>query len=240
MTPMMAGDMEIYSSQSDELPNGSEFLRPVYNFSKRVGWGIFVDERGDTWECGDKIIRQTPFVSFDATGKPRFGEAQNFSALAPFDSLQRVHSFPATDTLYLAGYTPDKKEGTWGIIGKVLARFEGWSKGNRQPTWTINLPHDFKPANGPRVLMKSMTITGDYLFIVGVDTRMKTLVYRLQDGRFVGTLNPGSEVGGNDNTGWVDMPEAISATARKNGEYLILIEEDARNKLAFYRWNPAR
>ena len=142
--------------------------------------------------------------------------------------------------MLLAGYTPDKKEETWGIIGKEMARYDNWLKGNRTPTWTKDVPHDFKANYGSRLLMKSMSIAGDYLFMAGVDTRGQVRVYDFRDGRFVGMLNPGEEVGGVEATGWVDMVDAVFAQRRANGEYVVFVEEDARAKILLYRWTPGQ
>ena len=51
-----------------------------------------------------------------------------------------------------------------------------------------------------------------------------------------GSFVPGPEVGGN--AGWLDMPYAMDATRRKDGEYLLLVEEDWRGKNLLYRWKP--
>ncbi len=34
------------------------------------------------------------------------------------------------------------------------------------------------------------------------------------------------------------MPYAVQAFKRKNGEYLVLVEEDWRGKNLLYRWKP--
>jgi len=39
-------------------------------------------------------------------------------------------------------------------------------------------------------------------------------------------------------SGWVDVPNGISAAKRSNGEYLVFVEEDARGKVMMYRWKP--
>ena len=234
MTPMNGGVVELYNARP-----ATEFLDPIYSYKRQLdGWGFSVDERGDMWECNGKAIARIPFKGFDPGGKPRFGTRQDFEAPAPWDSLQRAYYNATTDTLFLSGYTPDKGEETWGIIGKEMARYDGWLKGNRTPTWTKAVPHDFKPQFGPRVIMKSMSIAGDYLFMVGVDTRAQVRVFDMKDGRFVGMLEPGAEVGGIEATGWVDMVDAIHAMQRKNGEYLVFVEEDGRNKILLYRWKP--
>jgi len=236
MRNMMGGNLELYAPRE-----GTEFLDPIHTYKLQLeGWGVSVDERGDIWECNENTVARVPFEGFKTSGAPRFGSRQEFEAPAPWDSLQRVYYNSKTDTLFLAGYTPDKKEETWGIIGKEMARYDGWLKGNRKPTWTKAVPHDFKPEQGPRVIMKSMSIAGDYLFMVGVDTRAQVRVFDMKDGRFVGMLDPGEEVGGVDATGWIDMVDAIHAVQRTNGEYLVFVEEDMHNKILLYRWIPGQ
>jgi hypothetical protein len=179
MTPMNGGNLEIYTPRA-----GTEFLDPIYSYQRKFqyGWGLSVDERGDIWEAEGKTIARIPFEGFATDGTPRFGTSQEFAAPAPWDSLQRVYYNSTTDTLFLAGYTADKKEETWGIIGKEMARYDNWLKGNRTPTWTKDVPHDFKANYGSRLLMKSMSIAGDYLFMAGVDTRGQVRVYDFKDG----------------------------------------------------------
>jgi hypothetical protein len=82
-------------------------------------------------------------------------------------------------------------------------------------------------------------IAGEYLFAGMVkpdDGRQYTHVLRVSDGRYVGSLSPGPEVGGS--AGWQDMPYAIQAMRRRDGEYLVLVEEDWRGKNLLYRWRP--
>jgi hypothetical protein len=46
-------------------------------------------------------------------------------------------------------------------------------------------------------------------------------------------MTPGPEVA--RESGWVDFPDAIRAFQRKNGEYLVFVEEDAKAKIIVYR-----
>jgi hypothetical protein len=55
-----------------------------------------------------------------------------------------------------------------------------------------------------------------------------------------GYLNPGPALGGVDVTGWVDMPNALSAFRRSNGEYLVFVEEDYRNKVISIGGGPRK
>ena len=111
--------------------------------------------------------------------------------------------------------TTEKRQHIQSIIRNVNSKF---STGHREPTWTKAVPHDMKPEQGPRVIMKSMSIAGDYLFMVGVDTRAQVRVFDMKDGRFVGMLDPGEEVSGIDATGWIDMVDAIHTVQRTNGD----------------------
>ena len=51
--------------------------------------------------------------------------------------------------------------------------------------------------------------------------------------RGCGTLRPGKDL-----SGWVDIPYAVRAHKRADGEYLVFVEEDAKAKIMMYRWRP--
>jgi hypothetical protein len=61
-------------------------------------------------------------------------------------------------------------------------------------------------------------------------------VWDKDSGRELGVIRPGAEVG--RASGWVDVPNGISAAKRADGEYLVFVEEDARGKVLMYRWKP--
>jgi hypothetical protein len=87
----------------------------------------------------------------------------------------------------------------------------------------------------------AVDFAGDYLFVGMVKPdqgKQYTHILRLSDGQYIGSLSPGTEVGGQ--AGWQDMPYSIQALKRKNGEYLILVEEDFRGKNLLYRWRPQK
>ena len=51
-------------------------------------------------------------------------------------------------------------------------------------------------------------------------------------------FDPGETVGGNKNTGWMDVMTGITAHRRQDGEYLVFVEEDYKAKVLLYRWKP--
>ncbi|HMO26466.1 MAG TPA: hypothetical protein PKB10_09360, partial [Tepidisphaeraceae bacterium] len=203
------------------------------------GWAWEVDERGNIWqgESAGKSIRRYPFGGFDEKGNPIYdpSKAERFDWPAPFERVQRVKYIATTDTMYIAGYVPGKGERSWGLVGAVLCRYDNWMKGNRTAAYTVDLPVD-----GEKLHPKSMDVAGDYVFFAMVKpTNNRPAMVHVLDNRtggYVGAMWPGETVGGN--SGWIDTVTGMRAFRRKNGEYLVLIEEGWRAKNILYRWTP--
>jgi len=79
---------------------------------------------------------------------------------------------------------------------------------------------------------------GDCYFDVGLESRGTTWVHRIDNSELVGQFMPTTNIGGLDQTGWVDIGYGVNAHKRKNGEYLILVEDDYLSKVLLYRWCP--
>ena len=211
-------------------------------------WAWWVDEAGGVWQgdqTGANPIRHFPLQGFDARGNPVYTRAgaKVFALPAPMNHLLRLEYLSATDTMYLTGHTAahPKTGGEWGQAGAELLRFDGWLKGKRELKWRAELP--YQPAAkiktpGAAVAeatVKSFCTAGDFAF--GVESRTATVhVFALADGKKIGEMTPGPEVG--RESGWVDFPDALRATKRPGGEYLVFVEEDAKAKVLVYRWTP--
>jgi len=139
----------------------------------------------------------------------------------------------AADVMYLTGYTaayPPVFGFGAGVAGRAMMRINDWSGGNRAPAWTIELP-----MTSAATFIKSVTMAGDYLF-AGESRAPNTIhVYSKATGAQVSSLLPGPEVG--STAGWLDIPYALNAYQRDNGEYLIFSEEDNFAKALLYRMN---
>ena len=203
----------------------------------RQCWGWWVDSQGDVWQAGDaNQLRRFPCQGLDANGVPKysFATARTESAPEPFTNLQRVEYFPATDTMYLSGYSkafPNKK-GNWKTVGKVVCRYDSWST-RRTKRWELNLPFDeAQEASKTYGTPVAMSIAGDYLFVTYLKTA-EVRVYEAGTAKYCGTLRPGKDM-----SGWVDIPYAVRAHQRANGEYLVFVEEDWKAKIIMYRWRP--
>ncbi|PKY11451.1 hypothetical protein B1757_04325 [Acidithiobacillus marinus] len=206
---------------------------------KGDGFAWNVDAQGGIWrgQTPDQTIWHYAFASWSDSGIPRFKEPVRYPIPALFTRVTRAHYDSASDSLYMGGYTNEKPKKSWGLIGAVIARYDHWTSTQPQLRWVINTPldgHDLPP--------KAFDIAGDCLFTVAVfPTHGKDAVvtiFRLEDGKKVGTLSPDESVG--SHSGWIDMIHAIHALRRKNGQYLIIVEEDARGKNLVYQWTPSQ
>jgi hypothetical protein len=209
----------------------------------RVGkgtWAWEVDAKGDVW-CGDaggreKLIERHRFLGW-TYNTPKFATdaPDRWPVPAGLRQVCRTHYDVSTDSLYLGAYPSGVKEPSWGLMGSVLERYDGWSTGKPVKRWRAELPLDDE-----KLCPKAMDIAGDYAFVVAVKPSggipALISVFALADGAFVGQIWPGRDVGGS--CGWVDLCHAIAAHRRADGEYLILLEDDARGKNILYRWRP--
>ncbi len=234
-TPQMGGGFQIYvfePAPSHIARYAGEITVPDIEL-----WARNVDSKGDIWFSDGRQIIRHRWKGFDAKGDPIYERAnpERWDAPAPFTEVARLKYVPETDTLYLAGYTQEVPSPSWGLMGGVLARYDGWLRGNRSSRWTVTMPQDDEG-----LYPKEFDVAGDYIFAVmikptrGVPAMVH--VYRVDNGAKVGVMFPGREVGGN--SGWVDMVHGIHAFRTSAGDYLVVVEEDWRGKNLVYHWRP--
>ncbi|MBC7871457.1 MAG: hypothetical protein H7Y09_11515, partial [Chitinophagaceae bacterium] len=204
-------------------------------------WGWWIDDEGTVWRAnrGDGI-RAFPLQGFDDFGNPIYTVESSIVTPNPppfneengyLGDINRLIYFPNEDTMVLSGYTsayPNEFD-HWGQIGKVIVIYEDWTAGNVAPSLEIVVPY------GEDDLPKAMALAGDYIF-VGYTYDARIEIFDRHTGEAVGTLRPDETV--DSISGWLDIPYAISAFQRANGEYLIFAEEDAYAKIILYRWQP--
>jgi hypothetical protein len=201
-------------------------------------WAKNVDKKGTIWLA--RItggIYNYPVQSINSFGVPVYSStsAQVVATPAPFTDIYRMFYDSDNDIMYLSGYTNSLKNtgADWSLAGRVLARYNSWSTGNRTAAYTINLPYN-KTTNESSV---SFAVEKDYIFVCGVASRGTVWVYNVSNGALAGTMIPGNNVGGLSKTGWCDLRNSIAAFKKSNGEYLVTVEEDFFGKILVYRWN---
>ena len=237
-----AGGYHLYAF----APERGNVAHEVGKVSGNDQWAWAVDSRGDIWhgDAPGKVIQRYPFRGWTADGRPDYDwvHPQTWPWPADFQLVRRIIYAPETDTLYLFGYLTGQDIESWGVVGRAARRYDDWVSGRRAVRWTIpELPlNPHGSDQGKPLTPNGVEVCGDYLFVgmVKPDTgdHVYTHILRLSDGQYVGSLAPGPEVGGG--VGWEDMPYALSVLKRRDGEYLILEEEDWRSKNLLYRWRP--
>jgi hypothetical protein len=224
----------------DENGNGrfdaSEFKPNTSGMKFVGGWGWWVDAKGDIWRTSDTNgIYRLRYGGVDHAGNPvyDYAKAVTYAMPEPFTTVRRAVYDAASDTMYLAGYTADEPfdRGFWKEVGRRIVRYDHWSQTPLQ-RYSIDLPWD--PKGKPVTTTIGMTVEGKYIFTV--EPAGAVHVYDSDSGHEVGVIGPGPEVGGA--SGYVDVPNGISASRQADGEYLVFVEEDARGKVLMYRWKP--
>jgi hypothetical protein len=218
------------------------------------GW--WVDEAGGVWLATEKQgLRYFPYATIivggrnnkpytgNPTGAPwTFGSMQEWPHPAEFDEVKRIRYDVKTDTLYLGGTKGDDKNQHWKPMGPVLARYDGWLKGDKKLRWQITAPYQKGSQGHSSAEPMGFDVAGDYIFVpyTGASKEMKWStghieVFRADNGQSVGYMEPGADIG---EIGLQDIRECLRAHQRKDGEYIVFLEEDYKAKILMYRWKP--
>lgn len=221
------------------------FFKKARTFSNGEAKAYYMDTLGNVWDATGLAIREYKFIGF--SGKVPIWDTVHYTSYKKeinFTSICRIHYEPKTDELILTGYN-DKYPGLGGKgIGRVIKKYINFKKPTRKIAWegiinTDSLWMEFEKA--------AISIEGDYIFILSIGDEPRTLdVYRKSNFEYVGKIQPGEEIQGNlcfDGScgmiGWIDTPFGMTTIKRKNGEYVILIENDLTGNNIVYRWCPS-
>lgn len=213
-------------------------------------WGWCVDVHGDIWLASyTQGMRRYAFQGLTADGCPRYDFAHTtiIPMPQPFTALRRVEYLADTDVMWLCGYTAayPNSDNLWGKGGgRVAARYDNWSTGNRSASVLIEgLQYYKSPLTHHDNMITNISVAGDYLFAQHSRypneeyNTQKTEIYRVGDGVKVGALQPGPEAA--LGAAQIDVPHGMSAFRRANGEYLVMVEDDWHGKVLMYRWCPS-
>ena len=204
------------------------------------GW--WVDRLGNVWLATERNgLRLFPSQGLDARGNPKwdFATMQTFPHPEGFREVKRLRYDADRDILYLGGTTAEDKNQHWKPMGPVLACYEGWLHGTKRQRWRITLPYATGSSGHESCEPMGFDVAGDFLFVpytgasrkVGVKTG-RVEIFRSKDGSAVGHIEPGPEVG---EIGLQDIRETLTAHRRIDGEYVVLLEDDAKSKIVMYR-----
>ncbi len=225
---------------SDKNGNSVADAEEFASVERKPRWGsMHLDAKAGIWDCADGNIWHLPCEGLDARGNPiyrRSSEAvYSNPPMFPSSKLHRVFYIPDGDTLITSG-SPDSEENATNL----LVCFDHWSDAaKRTQRWSIKIPFNDKSytpdTNYGGGSPQALFACGKYLFVGYGYGYIR--VHSLNDGTYVGTLRPninGFKGGG----GCVDSDNALNVTLRRNGEYVMFLENAGRNHVMMFRWTP--
>jgi hypothetical protein len=191
----------------------------------KSSWHWFVATNGDIWRaCNDAGIMHIPCQGLDDKGNPVYevSKTEIIPMPSPFIEINTVEYIPETDTLYVGGETEMSKRNKgdgWGPTTRFIARYDNKTK----LRWLA--PVDTICCNAISVSSK---------IVAAVDVRTAQIqMFDTSTGLKLGTAAAGKPVG--YHSGWTDFPMCIRAMTLKNGETVVLAEEDSCAKIMIYR-----
>ncbi len=221
----------------DGVPDPAEFASVV----RKPRWGFMhLDAAAGIWQCsGDGTIYHLPCQGIDRRGNPIYNRISEVPYPYPpeftGDRLRRLFYIPESDVLIVGG-SPGTEE---NACNRVVC-FDRWSDpARRLKRWSLDLPLNDKSytpdigyGGGAPVAMQAR---GEYLFVAYGYGLIR--VHRMEDGGYVGTLRPDIN-GFRGSGGCVDSDNALNVTLRKDGEYVLFLENAGLNHVMMFRWNP--
>jgi len=232
-----------------DLSSGSEFEEETPDVSDIYGW--YVDDNGDIWASAytsqpaiKKYIAQAGAngcPAYHATNSITYPKPAEFGPPGASDrAVMRAVYLPASDTMFLGGYTtahPKPAGGLeFGMAGREIIRYNNWQWNHdhaspQTAVWNItDLPYGDAPTYYHAA--KGIDLAGSLLFVAIADTA-EVRAYDICDGVVRYSFKPGPEVAGK--TGLLDTVVPMNAFKRTNGETLVFTEDDGQAKNIMYR-----
>lgn len=222
----------------DGAPDTQEFVA----VERKPRWGFMhLDADAGIWQfSGDGTIYRMPCEGPDESGNPIYLRDSEVSYQAPSefpdDRLRRLFYVPGEDALLVGG-----SPGTNDNACNLIVCFDHWSDPSlRARRWTVDLPlndSSYTPEMGyGGGLPVAMQACGRYLFVAYGYGLIR--VHELKDGAYLGTIRPNIN-GFKGSGGCVDSDNALNVTLRKNGEYVLFLENAGLNHVMMFRWTPA-
>ena len=198
-----------------------------------LGWSGLPDKNGNIWYESGGRIKKIPLTGFSGS-TPVFGTAVDVttSLPSPMTAVERVEYDADRDVMFIAGWTTSNPNtnNDWGLIGSTIARYPNWSTGNRTASNTAVMPKDIGG-----YYPKAMSVANDYVFVGGSRDRGDLYVYNSNNLLIVGNIYTPDNMG---EVGWLDIPNAVQAFKKSNGQYLVLVEDNSKGKNILYQWCP--
>jgi len=212
-----------------------------------------VDANGDIWNCGGKEIRCWRNRGLNPYGAPIYTQepTETYAIPGPLTEASHVIYDAVLDRLSVGGFTvahPKDSNDHGGSLGSLLIGLADVraNKSLSNRLWQRDTPyeHGVKGLGNETNNFFCASYAGDakdgHLFIGGLSERgvKKISIWALdpRTDEMAQRFLPGSEVAGY--CGWFDFNNAINALKRKDGEYILVAEDEGAQKVNLFRWKP--
>lgn len=227
-----------------DLNGDGEFQANEFSagLSNMGSWAYSVDIDGNIWmTSSSQKIRKFPVGTLDGVGNLVYDSSKMVEYSLPgagYTNIRRVFYQKSSDALFVGGYINGASDdGCWSVAGKTLTRYDKLSTGNMVQTWQISMPYTCSTQATPT----GMDVAGNAIFTVDVSNASVSggsnplvRVYDALTGNQTVNFSWPSNLYGY--SGWTDTPYALTAYSRANGQYEILVEDDARGRILMYTW----
>ena len=223
----------------NNVAEANEFKYPSEPFRFEESYNAYVDSKGDVWEPQSRFgVLKTPLSGFTASGAPIYDldKAVKYARPAEFIEVLRCYYFPETDTMYLSGYTwknpVSGKEWIWGCSGREAICYTDWSKDTRKVRSRMVYPE-------PAWDIKAMWVLDEANILLAAEGQTSVVfVYNTLTGELLGILEPDPSIVGD--VGWVDTDGSIRAFTKKDGSFLVIVEDSWAQKEMIYHVKPIK
>jgi hypothetical protein len=221
--PLMPNDGKSYiwrDMNGDVNYQSNEYI--YTGFGHTAAW--WIDNEGGIWGAKGNMIHCYIPAGLDKNGNLIYNDthSKTFTILG-IKTIGKIIYEEKEDRMVLLTTSCRTLKG-----GKIYT-ISNWSKGNRKAVFLCSL----KSPNP-----SSVAAVNNYFFEAGWQSRGKVWITDLRTGATVGTMEPYGKAGTTQYTGWVDIGFGITAVRKKNGEYIIFVEDDGFGKVLMYRWTP--
>ncbi len=201
-----------------------------------IGGAADIDAAGTWWRVQDNEVAVMELRCLSPVGRTAYEPWRRLGVLAGLGGIRVVAYDASSDTLVALGSADGKP---------AIAAFGEARSGKLVPRWTITDVLGDVPVNQDKKDVPC-TLAADHglVFVGGVNTRSRIWVRDGATGKLIRDFTPeqaagGTDMGGINGTGWLDIPRAVRPFRRANGEWLILVEDDLSMRVLVYRWRPA-
>lgn len=233
----------------DANGNGRREADEVTPHSTGETRGWHVDEQGNLWQATRSAgIFEYPLSGVSDQGLPQYSIStrRSFPMPAPFTELRRIVYDSVHDVMYLGGSTTADPASHWKPMGPNLVRYDHWSQQQRSVAWQLVMPHESSSNKHESFEPFDFAIAGDYVFVVYAGRLPSqnlppgtVMIFDKKDKHLLGHLQPEDiRTGAVPMDALQDMVHSLNVHQRRDGEYLIFVEDDGYTKNLMYRWRP--